>query len=50
MNPERSKSRDGGKMPMVHPNAAAIDVGATMGMSANRRIGLGWKGVAGFPL
>ncbi|MHC2282203.1 hypothetical protein ACVME8_008846 [Bradyrhizobium diazoefficiens] len=30
MNPKRSKSKDGGKMPMVHPNAAAIDVGATM--------------------
>ena len=26
MNPKRSKSRNGGKMPMVHPNAAAIDV------------------------
>ncbi len=34
MNPKRSKSRDGGKMPMVHPNAAAIDVGATMHMAA----------------
>jgi hypothetical protein len=30
MNPKRSKSRNAGKMPMVHPNAAAIDVGATM--------------------
>ncbi len=34
MNSKRSKSRDGGKMPMVHPNAAAIDVGATMHMAA----------------
>ena len=36
MNPERSKSRDGGKMPTVHPNAAAIDIGATMHMAAVR--------------
>jgi transposase len=36
MNPERSKLRDGGKMPTVHPNAAAIDVGATMHMAAVR--------------
>lgn len=36
MNPERSKSRNGGKMPMAHPNAAAIDVGATMHMAAVR--------------
>ena len=36
MNPRRSKSRNGGKMPMVHPNAAAIDVGATMHMAAVR--------------
>ena len=36
MNPKRSKSRNGGKMPMVHPNAAAIDVGATMHMTAVR--------------
>ncbi|MEY9181914.1 transposase [Bradyrhizobium sp. USDA 372] len=36
MNPKRSKSKDGGKMPMVHPNAAAIDVGATMHMAAVR--------------
>src|SRR5271170_376398 len=36
MNPERSKSRDSGKMPTVHPNAAAIDVGATMHMAAVR--------------
>src|SRR5947207_15977981 len=34
MNPKRSKSRNDGKMPMVHPNAAAIDVGATMHMAA----------------
>src|ERR1700720_641641 len=34
MNPKRSKSRNGGKMPMMHPNAAAIDVGATMHMAA----------------
>src|SRR3954453_9747816 len=36
MNPKRSKSRYGRKMPMVHPNAAAIDVGATMHMAAVR--------------
>lgn len=36
MNPKRSKSRNGSKMPMVHPNAAAIDVGATMHMAAVR--------------
>ena len=30
MNPKRSKSRHGRKMPLVHPNAAAIDVGAIM--------------------
>src|SRR5450631_2981545 len=36
MNPKRSKSRNAGKMPMVHPNAAAIDVGATMHMAAVR--------------
>ena len=36
MNPKRSKSRGGSKMPMVHPNAAAIDVGATMHMAAVR--------------
>ena len=34
MSLKRSKSRDGGEMPMVHPNAAAIDVGATMHMAA----------------
>jgi transposase len=33
MNLKRSKSRDR-EMPMVHPNAAAIDVGATMHMAA----------------
>lgn len=36
MNPKRSKSKDGRNMPMVHPNAAAIDVGATMHMAAIR--------------
>ena len=36
MNPKRSKSKHGRKMPMVHPNAAAIDVGATMHMAAVR--------------
>ena len=36
MNPKRSKPRHGRKMPMVHPNAAAIDVGATMHMAAVR--------------
>ena len=36
MSPKRSKSRTGSKMPMVHPNAAAIDVGATMHMAAVR--------------
>lgn len=36
MNPKRSKSRNGDKMPMVHANAAAIDVGATMHMAAVR--------------
>src|ERR1700746_1189103 len=36
MNSKRSKSKDGSKMPMVHPNAAAIDVGATMHMEAGR--------------
>ncbi|WP_246708900.1 MULTISPECIES: hypothetical protein [Bradyrhizobium] len=38
MNPKRSKSKDGGKMPMVHPNAAAIDVGATMHMAPSGQI------------
>src|SRR5207344_1103910 len=36
MNSKRSKSRNSSKMPMVHPNAAAIDVGATMHMAAVR--------------
>jgi hypothetical protein len=36
MNPKRSKSRHSRKMPLVHPNAAAIDVGATMHMAAVR--------------
>lgn len=36
MNPKRSKSKNGGKMQMVHPDAAAIDVGATMHMAAVR--------------
>jgi len=36
MNPKRSKSKDGRKMPIIHPNAAAIDVGATMHMAAVR--------------
>src|SRR5439155_15268756 len=36
MNPKRSKSRHDRKMPMVHPNAAAIDIGATMHMAAVR--------------
>jgi transposase len=36
MNPKRSKSKHGRKMPLVHPNAAAIDVGATMHMAAVR--------------
>ena len=36
MNPERSKPKNDRKMPMVHPNAAAIDVGATMHMAAVR--------------
>ena len=36
MNRKRSKSRIARKMPMVHPNAAAIDVGATMHMAAVR--------------
>ena len=36
MNPKKSKSRNSSKMPMVHPNAAAIDVGETMHMAAVR--------------
>lgn len=34
MNRNRSKSRVDRTMPMVNPNAAAIDVGATMHMAA----------------
>jgi transposase len=34
MNRKRSKSKLNRTMPMVHPNAAAIDVGATMHMAA----------------
>ena len=34
MNRKRSKPKNDRKMPMVHPNAAAIDVGATMHMAA----------------
>jgi transposase len=36
MNRKRSKPKIDRKMPMVHPNAAAIDVGATMHMAAVR--------------
>jgi transposase len=36
MNRKRSKSKVERTMPMVHPNAAAIDVGATMHMAAVR--------------
>src|SRR5712664_4223896 len=36
MNRNRSKSRVDRTMPMVHPNAAAIDIGATMHMAAVR--------------
>src|SRR5258705_4044679 len=36
MNRNRSKSRVDRPMPMVHPNAAAIDIGATMHMAAVR--------------
>ena len=36
MNRKRSKSKVECTMPMVHPNAAAIDVGATMHMAAVR--------------
>src|SRR6266571_3364606 len=36
MNRNRSKSRVDRTMPMVHPNAAAIDVGATMHVAAVR--------------
>jgi len=34
MNRKKSKSKVDHTMPMVHPNAAAIDVGATMHMAA----------------
>src|SRR5258708_19592797 len=36
MNRKRSRAKIDRKMPMVHPNAAAIDVGATMHMAAVR--------------
>jgi transposase len=36
MNRKRSKSKLDDTMPMVHPNAAAIDIGATMHMAAVR--------------
>src|SRR4051812_22710180 len=36
MNSKKPKSRNDGKIPMVNPNAAAIDVGATMHMAAVR--------------
>src|ERR1039458_7353240 len=36
MNRKRSKPKIDRRMPMVHPNAAAIDVGATMHMAAVR--------------
>jgi hypothetical protein len=36
MNPERSKSKNDRTMPMIHPNAAAIDIGATMHTAAVR--------------
>ena len=36
MNRKRSKAKIDRKMPMVHPNAAAIDVGATMHVAAVR--------------
>ena len=39
MNPKKSKSRMDRTMPTVHPNAAAIDVGATMHMAAVRADG-----------
>ena len=34
MNRKRSKSKVERALPMMHPNAAAIDVGATMHMAA----------------
>ncbi len=36
MNRKRSKPKSDHTMPMVHPNAAAIDIGATMHMAAVR--------------
>src|SRR5689334_23847639 len=36
MNRKRSKSRINRTLPMMHPNAAAIDVGATIHMAAVR--------------
>src|SRR6201988_1923670 len=36
MNPKRSKPKNDRTMPMIHPNAAAIDIGATMHMAAVR--------------
>src|SRR5712692_6731634 len=36
MNRNRSKSKIDRTMPVVHPNAAAIDIGATMHMAAVR--------------
>src|ERR1700759_761689 len=36
MNSKRSKSRVDRTMPLIHPNAAAIDVGATLHMAAVR--------------
>src|SRR6185295_140670 len=36
MNRKKTKSKVDRTMPMVHPNAAAIDVGATMHMAAVR--------------
>jgi transposase len=36
MNRKSSKPKSGRSMPMVHPNAAAIDVGSTMHMAAVR--------------
>jgi transposase len=36
MTPKKTKSKNGSEIPMVHPNAAAIDIGATMHMAAVR--------------
>ena len=36
MNPKRSKPKNDRTMPMIHPNAAAIDIGATMHTAAVR--------------